>query len=97
MKNIIFILIGIGFILTGIILEQRPTKNEVITIYEELNKADSLTIFDKKNVGRLERYILIQGLVLTGELEPDALYPEIQYFIDRNKQRTGELNDKEVR
>ena len=88
---LILLLLSI-IIVNKININQRPSRAEVITIYKELIKADTLTIFDKKNVGRLERYILIQGLVLTGELKPEALYPEIQWFIDRNEQRIEALN-----
>lgn len=92
-KIFIVIMIIVLSVLTGTQLKQRPTRAETIAICDSIIKANSNTIFDKKNAGRLERYILIQGLVLTGELELEALYLEIQWFIDRNEQRIEALND----
>ena len=78
----------------GIKIDNCPTRAEVITICEELIKADSNTIFDIQYAGVVETYMLKQGLVLTGFLEPEELYPEIQWFIDRNEQRIEEKNEK---
>ena len=81
-------------IINNVRIHQRPTRAEVITICEELIKADSNTIFDIQYAGVVETYMLKQGLVLTGFLEPEELYPEIQWFIDRNEQRVEAAREK---
>ena len=72
---------------------QRPSRAEVITICEELIKANSNTIFDKKNAGRLESclYLLIE--IERGEAYAWELDPHLHWLADRNEQRTEELND----
>ena len=89
--SILFLFLWVAILFVNV---QHPTRFEVIAIYDSLIKADSNTIYDIQYAGRLERYILIQGLVLTGELPPEALYSEIQWFIDRNEQRIEEKNER---
>lgn len=97
MKTLIIIWIfwiAVVTIINAFDIDKRPTKAEVVTICEELIKADSNTIFDKKNAGRLESclYKLIE--IERGEAYPWELEPYLHWLVDRNEQRIEELNDK---
>ena len=87
-------------------IANRPTYAEAIAIYDSLTKADSNTIFDKKNVGKLENclYTLIE--IERNQIPIQSLSNinvwkmrqrleiHLQWLIDRNAQRIEELNDK---
>lgn len=89
--SILCIILWIAILFVGF---QRPTRAEVITICEELIKANSNTIFDKKNAGQLESclYTLIE--IERGEAHPWELEPHLHWLVDRNEQRIEEKNEK---
>lgn len=96
-KTIIAIMIIIllsNTLANHIAINQRPTYTEIIAIYDSLIKADSNTIFDKKNAGRLESclYKLIE--IERGEAYAWELEPYLHWLTDRNEQRIEEKNEK---
>ena len=75
-------------------IQQRTTRFEVITICDSIVKADSNTIFDKKNAGRLESclYKLIE--IERGEAYAWELDPHLHWLAMRNEQRIEAKNEK---
>lgn len=90
----IMIMILLSLICVNVMnIQQRPTRFETIAIYDSLIKANSNTIFDKKNAGRLESclYKLIE--IERGEAYAWELDPHLHWLVDRNEQRIEALND----
>jgi hypothetical protein len=88
------IFLGIGMILNFIIDLHQPTHPEVITICEELIEADTLSIYSKNYQTFIESYVLVQALVLKGDLPVEKLQPYIDWLLNREEMRQHEARDK---
>lgn len=97
---ILIVIFVLGFLITwnATDIAQRPTRAETITICKELIKANSNTIFDKKNSGILEECLLTLIEIEYNEIElteaKRKLKIQLQWLIDRNEQRIEEKNEK---
>lgn len=92
--GIIVMLLLLNTVVNRIAINQRPTHAETIAICDSIIKANSNTIFDKKNAGRLESclYTLIE--IERGEAYAWELTPHLHWLADRNEQRIEEKNEK---
>ena len=92
----VILLLLSGFNTVGMI--QRPTRDETTAIANSIVKANSTTIFDKKNSSILEDCLFTLIEIEYNEIElteaKRKLKIQLQWLIDRNAQRIEELNDK---
>lgn len=75
---------------------KRPTREEVAAMCNSIIRTDSMavSIFHIRNALKMESYILAQGLVLTGDMDPVILYPYIYWLVEREEMRMREENRK---